>query len=288
MWLWLFIICAFTYNTIFHTHTHTETENAGHLITTITAKDLDSGKFGDQGIRYSLSGNGSNLFHVNNVTGAITVAPCAASISIENTAAADNIRRRRRRDTFDSNVMQQLYDDVVNDAKNVNLTLVGESGIIPMDDASTHMEIPSTAAAANNDAEYSMFTSNDEYVTMHDMNMGEGDGGGGERDGVIDKHEEEHYLAFDVTSTMRSEEATTTTSMHSTFNSISDDGINSIKPGVAPCLDFETQPVYFLSYKVSGYMRLLFFSILFLCMQRETYIIIICASVYNLFFFVTK
>lgn len=48
----------------------------GQYITTITAKDVDSGSFGDAGIRYSLSGTGSELFHVNEQTGVITLADC--------------------------------------------------------------------------------------------------------------------------------------------------------------------------------------------------------------------
>lgn len=48
----------------------------GQYIATITAKDVDSGSFGDAGIRYSLSGTGSELFHVNEQTGVITLADC--------------------------------------------------------------------------------------------------------------------------------------------------------------------------------------------------------------------
>lgn len=214
---------------------------------------MDSGKFGDQGIRYSLSGSGSNLFHVDDVTGAITVAPCVVTLRENN---SDNIRRRRRRDTFDSNVMR-YDDDIVNDAKNVNLTLVGETGIIQMvttTNTTTQHDalLPTASHMDENDAEYKVFSSNDEYVTMHDMGGGGGDGG----DGSHDKHEEEHYLAFDVTSTMRSETSSSPPPPPPLLLHSSDDGINSIKPGVAPCLDFETQPVYFLSYKVSGFFFL--------------------------------
>uniref|UniRef100_A0A1A9WEW2 Cadherin domain-containing protein n=1 Tax=Glossina brevipalpis TaxID=37001 RepID=A0A1A9WEW2_9MUSC len=48
----------------------------GQYITTITAKDLDSGNFGDAGIRYNLSGGGADLFEVNETTGVITLADC--------------------------------------------------------------------------------------------------------------------------------------------------------------------------------------------------------------------
>lgn len=53
-----------------------ETAPFGQLITTITAKDMDSGLFGDQGIRYALSGTGSELFALDPVTGVISVAKC--------------------------------------------------------------------------------------------------------------------------------------------------------------------------------------------------------------------
>uniref|UniRef100_A0A1A9VG57 Cadherin domain-containing protein n=1 Tax=Glossina austeni TaxID=7395 RepID=A0A1A9VG57_GLOAU len=48
----------------------------GQYITTIIARDLDSGNFGDAGIRYNLSGGGAELFDVNEVTGVITLADC--------------------------------------------------------------------------------------------------------------------------------------------------------------------------------------------------------------------
>lgn len=48
----------------------------GTLVTTIVAKDRDSGRFGDSGIVYKLAGNGANKFTVNNKTGVVTVAFC--------------------------------------------------------------------------------------------------------------------------------------------------------------------------------------------------------------------
>ncbi|KAF5276236.1 hypothetical protein FQR65_LT04041 [Abscondita terminalis] len=48
----------------------------GSLVTTILAKDRDSGSFGEFGIIYSISGEGSEKFDVNNRTGVITVAEC--------------------------------------------------------------------------------------------------------------------------------------------------------------------------------------------------------------------
>lgn len=57
-----------------------ETANEGHLIATITARDLDSGHFGTEGIRYSLSGTGAEFFEVDSRTGAISVARCQHNV----------------------------------------------------------------------------------------------------------------------------------------------------------------------------------------------------------------
>lgn len=56
-----------------------ETAPPGEAILTVTAKDLDSGVFGDDGIRYSLHGAGAHLFDINKNTGLITVAKCDAN-----------------------------------------------------------------------------------------------------------------------------------------------------------------------------------------------------------------
>lgn len=59
-----------------YTATISETSLPGTLVTTIVAKDRDSGKFGENGIIYKLAGNGANKFTVNNRTGVVTVAFC--------------------------------------------------------------------------------------------------------------------------------------------------------------------------------------------------------------------
>lgn len=53
-----------------------EMSSPGTLVTSIVAKDRDSGKFGENGIIYQLTGNGADKFAVNNRTGTITVAFC--------------------------------------------------------------------------------------------------------------------------------------------------------------------------------------------------------------------
>lgn len=59
-----------------------EVASPGTLVTTIVAKDRDTGKFGENGLIYKLSGSGSDLFTVNNRTGTVTVAVCE-SLGVE-------------------------------------------------------------------------------------------------------------------------------------------------------------------------------------------------------------
>lgn len=90
-----------------------ETASPGQYITTITASDMDSGEFGDQGIRYMLNGTGAELFRVDPITGTITVAECPS-----------HSRRKRR----------QINDiEYQNHIKRVNVTHPGEFGILNID-----------------------------------------------------------------------------------------------------------------------------------------------------------
>lgn len=143
---------------------------------------MDSGQFGEQGLRYSLSGTGAELFHVDSMTGAITVAKCPRNGT------------RLRRQTFSE---ENEFD--MQNSKNVNLTLVSKTGVI---------EIDSNTEMTGNELSYrTMMDSNDEYD--------------------IDKNT---YVVDDYNDQTI--------------------GTESV-PGVAPCLDYETQPVYFLSYKAT-------------------------------------
>ncbi|XP_060523658.1 cadherin-87A isoform X2 [Cylas formicarius] len=56
--------------------TVSEMYSPGSLVVTIVAKDRDSGKFGESGLVYSLTGDGSDKFSVNNRTGTVTVDVC--------------------------------------------------------------------------------------------------------------------------------------------------------------------------------------------------------------------
>ncbi|EEZ99177.2 cadherin 23 [Tribolium castaneum] len=53
-----------------------EVSSPGTPIITITARDRDSGKFGEDGIFYHISGSGSERFVVHNRTGTVAVAEC--------------------------------------------------------------------------------------------------------------------------------------------------------------------------------------------------------------------
>ncbi|XP_063827722.1 cadherin-87A [Ostrinia nubilalis] len=53
-----------------------EAAPAGTKVAIVRATDRDTGRFGTEGIVYQLSGNGAELFRVDNRTGLITVAPC--------------------------------------------------------------------------------------------------------------------------------------------------------------------------------------------------------------------
>ncbi|XP_017083648.2 LOW QUALITY PROTEIN: cadherin-87A [Drosophila eugracilis] len=71
----------------------------GQYIATITARDVDSGSYGDSGIRYSLSGTGAELFHVNEQTGVISLANCHGE---------GESSRRERRDLQEEEMEENL------------------------------------------------------------------------------------------------------------------------------------------------------------------------------------
>ncbi|XP_053671726.1 cadherin-87A [Anopheles nili] len=175
-----------------------ETAHAGHLITTITAKDLDSGLYGDQGIRYSLSGTGSELFHVDALTGAISVAECPL--------ASQDHRSRRRRQIPTLADLQREHPDL------------------------NHLNASGRAV---------------EYMTYRIVHGGESN-----------EYQDVNVIAPPTIATLDdSPEATTTTSDER------DEGVTArppkpaptpvAGPGRAPCLDYETQSVYYLSYRAT-------------------------------------
>lgn len=89
-----------------YTASVSEAAKPGQYITTISAKDSDSGNYGEAGIRYSISGSGSELFNVNERTGVITLADCH-KISKMNSVEQNN---RRKREASEYEVFQSNFD----------------------------------------------------------------------------------------------------------------------------------------------------------------------------------
>ncbi|XP_058466683.1 cadherin-87A isoform X2 [Malaya genurostris] len=193
-----------------------ESANPGHLITTIIARDLDSGHFGDQGIRYSLSGTGAELFHVDPITGAITVAPCPPQ-------ANENVPGRRKRQIPSSAELTMDYPEM----NKFNVSTDGRSGLLDHED---------------------------EYMAYRIFNGGESN-----------EFKDVNVIAPPTVSsweTSSTEERDVTTnwpaSMESTPLPSTTVQSNEIQPqsaeagpGKAPCLDYENQSVYYLSYKAT-------------------------------------
>lgn len=209
-----------------------ETASSGYRIASITAKDQDSGRYGTAGIRYSISGTGAELFTVDELTGSISVAECPRK-----TIHIGSERRKRQAvesdDFDDAERTSETGSDSSYDtnAKKVNLTIVSQTGLIDIGDPITTEN-------------YYMFTSSDEgettapiYQMDNDYLLVTGESG--------EEYNRQHHEI-------------STTTPHSSKNA---DLLNTVDapisqpaiegPGKAPCLDFETQSVYFLSYKVN-------------------------------------
>uniref|UniRef100_A0A8D8JF25 Cadherin-87A n=1 Tax=Culex pipiens TaxID=7175 RepID=A0A8D8JF25_CULPI len=187
-----------------------ETAHAGHLITTIIAKDLDSGHFGDQGIRYSLSGTGAELFDVDTITGAITVAECPAS--------HNGHRRRRQIPTADE--LTRDYTDIKEARRKASL-------------------------------EHEMG-----YMTYKVYNSGESEDVSVDAPPTVSSWEMSSYEEDETTTHWNgesSEEFITPSSTHSPAVHLNEIQTSNPEagPGRAPCLDFENQSVYYLSYKAT-------------------------------------
>ncbi|XP_055585161.1 cadherin-87A [Uranotaenia lowii] len=200
--------------------TVSETANPGHLISTITAKDLDSGHFGDQSIRYSLSGTGAELFHVDPITGAITVAECPAE--------EEHFRKRRQIPTSD-----ELIKDFPT-LKKFNVSTDGRTGIV--DRASDYM-----AYQIFNGGESSEFRDVNVVAPPTSSSSWE----------LSSAEESDSTTSWETTSSRLSEDLVvpSTTARHSS-NEIKS-SLTDVGPGRAPCLDYETQTVYYLSYKAT-------------------------------------
>lgn len=221
--------------------TISETATAGQLITTITAKDMDSGTFGDQGIRYLLSGTGSELFDVDAITGAITVAKCPKTNGQSMTTMAYAEMRRKR---FVQN------DDDYNMDSNGNESNYGKpTAPYSIGGVSDSMENINGGGVSGNESdgdgmevgvvgEVGDEIQNGKYLTY-----------------TVDHHEinrssDEHNFLSNVENGSKGDkdDGDATTSNPHGFKIIDS---NVGEPGKAPCLDYETRPAYFLSYRVS-------------------------------------
>ncbi|XP_052863844.1 cadherin-87A [Anopheles cruzii] len=193
--------------------TVSETAHAGQLITTITAKDLDSGLFGDQGIRYSLSGTGSELFQVDAITGAISVADCPALTGGQHHPAGA-VRRRRQIPT-----LSELQHEYGADRNHLN-------------------------ASARGGVEYMTYriVNSGESNEYHDVNVIAPPTISSLFDGpeTTATPEPEEYS---IPTTARIEPPLQTNDIHYPQPLAG--------PGRAPCLDYETQSVYYLSYRAT-------------------------------------
>lgn len=117
----------------------------GQYIATITAKDVDSGSFGDAGIRYSLSGTGSELFHVNEQTGVITLADCQPqrnrrlvrrdlhdNANANANANASENRNGNENDLSDAHALEMLSElREINTEPTVQYTLITQTPLQP-------------------------------------------------------------------------------------------------------------------------------------------------------------
>uniref|UniRef100_A0A182Y7D4 Cadherin domain-containing protein n=1 Tax=Anopheles stephensi TaxID=30069 RepID=A0A182Y7D4_ANOST len=197
--------------------TVSETAHPGHLITTITAKDLDSGLYGDQGIRYSLSGTGSELFSVDAITGAISVADCPV-LSVGQSATGPVVRRRRQIPTLSD--LQYEYPDR-------NQLNASARGVEYMTYRIVNSGESNEFHDVNVIAPPTISTLYDSYeTTTADQ---------------LDQRTDRSDLV-DLPTTVRIEPLHTNDIQHPR---------QPIGPGKAPCLDYETQSVYYLSYRAT-------------------------------------
>lgn len=206
----------------------------GQYITSITAKDIDSGNYGDAGIRYSISGTGSELFHVDEETGVITLADCEKTTSTTtrtsrtqngNVELVHRRRRRRKRDVGDDGSVdgdgngdtdvdgfdEYKVESATTEHK-VNISTDGLSGLI-------NIEISTEPAV-----EYTVINTKDEMENSK-KNM------------ITSKKMLTKNIA--IASDLEV----------SNSNEVTNEVVS--QPPQKTCLDYETETTYFLSYKAT-------------------------------------
>lgn len=178
-----------------YTATVSELAAPGQIVTTITAKDVDSGDYGEKGLRYSIFGKGSELFLVDSETGTITVAPCEA---LSNDAGVINQHHRmvRQIDNADN-------EDVI--SGRVNVTHNSQYGILHIPDTNTDRPTDYVTYQVSSDGASSDY---DQYMSSHETTA------------ALPSSSEATPLAHELR-------------------------------GRAPCLDYENQPVYYLSFRAT-------------------------------------
>lgn len=203
-----------------------ESASANQFVGTIQAKDLDSGRFGTNGIRYSLTGAGSELFRVSE-TGTITVAQCPQPLSMPTMES----KRRKRRQSMPATVKP------MSTAKKVNLTIVGETGFVDLVEPSTIPYFPYTNIADVTFRPY--YSVSDDYIVMSE-----------------DSDEDTTTATISTTNAHQSPDIRSSYVHNTDTNDtrVPDSVVNvtdaNVGPGYEPCLDYETQSVYFLTFKV--------------------------------------
>lgn len=210
-----------------------ETAPSRYRIASITAKDQDSGRYGTSGIRYSLSGTGSQLFLVDNVTGVISVANCPPRTTSTNANDDSNNNGGRTK-------RQAIENEPSSDTngKKVNLTIVSQTGLIDIGDGMTTENYYTSSSSDEEDTSAPIYHLDNDYLLVT-----------GEADEEFAGRHHPHLI-----STISSGDSKY--SDNNNDNDVNEDIIKSHMspahdgPGKAPCLDYETQSVYFLSYKV--------------------------------------
>ncbi|XP_034489375.1 cadherin-87A-like, partial [Drosophila innubila] len=160
----------------------------GQYITTITAKDVDSGSFGDAGIRYSLSGTGAELFNVNDQTGVITLADCQPQSN-------RRLRRDLHENESDAHALEMLSMHAnpnselreINTEPTVQYTLIAQTPLQPEVAAPPSPSSPSASASpspstANDDKDASSkatatcldYETETTYFLSYKVNVGNG------------------------------------------------------------------------------------------------------------------
>ncbi|XP_055857461.1 cadherin-87A isoform X2 [Episyrphus balteatus] len=191
-----------------------ESSLPGQYITSITAKDIDSGNYGDAGIRYSISGTGSELFHVDEETGVITLADCEKSAGATTTTNQNgNVELvRRKRADFDEDEYE--VERSAGEQK-VNISTNGLSGLL-------NIEISTEPAV-----EYTVINTKDEMENIKKKTI----------------------AAAGVAASAASASTTPDVFEVSNSNEVTNEVVS--EPPQKTCLDYETETTYFLSYKAT-------------------------------------